>query len=174
MHDPDARCANLLGAASVSVAEVVRVAVERVVGVGGAVPAALVTIDAYSGNSIEQLRAALGISQPGTVRLVDRLEREGWAQRRAGKGRAVALVLTPAGRRVVKRLLAARDEALAEMLAPLEPSERGELMPLLEKLVAAQTHERADLEHLCRLCQRKVCEDCPVAGALRSRAAEAR
>jgi MarR family transcriptional regulator, negative regulator of the multidrug operon emrRAB len=167
MHIPDARCANLLGAASVSVSEAVTDAVERAVGVGGALPAALVTIDAYPHRSIEELRTALGISQPGTVRLVDRLEREGWAQRRAGHGRAVAVTLTPAGRRVVKRLLVARDEALAAALEPLGATERGQLMPILEKLLAAQTGERRDLEHICRLCHRSSCEACPVAGALR-------
>jgi DNA-binding MarR family transcriptional regulator len=169
MHFPDPRCANLLGAASLSVADTVRQAVERAVGLGGAVPAALVTIDAYPGHSIEQLRAALALSQPGTVRLVDRLEREGWAERRSGAGRSVALVLTPAGRGVVRKLLAARDEALAEMLEPLQPSERDQLVPLLEKVLAARTHERRDLEHLCRLCRRRACEHCPVAAELRRR-----
>jgi DNA-binding MarR family transcriptional regulator len=77
MHPLGDRCANLLGAASLSVAGAVRDAVERTVGLGGAVPAALVTIDAFPRHNIEQLRAALGISQPGTVRLVDRLEGEG-------------------------------------------------------------------------------------------------
>jgi DNA-binding MarR family transcriptional regulator len=166
MHIPDSRCANLLGAACLSVSEAVTEAVERAVGVGGALPAALVTIDAYPHRSIEQLRTALGISQPGTVRLVDRLEREGWAQRKAGDGRAVAVALTPAGRRVVTRLLAARDEALAEVLEPLGPTERRQLVPVLEKLLATQTRERRDLEHLCRLCHRSACQSCPVAGAL--------
>jgi MarR family transcriptional regulator, negative regulator of the multidrug operon emrRAB len=166
MHIPDARCANLLGAACVSVSEAVTDAVERAVGVGGALPAALITIDAYPHRSIEELRTALGISQPGTVRLVDRLEREGWAQRKAGDGRAVAVTLTPSGRRVVKRLLAARDEALAGALEPLGVAERRQLMPILEKLLAAQTRERRDLEHICRLCHRSSCESCPVAGAL--------
>src|SRR3712207_2247457 len=129
MHVPDARVANLLGAASLSVADAVRRAVEEAVGAGGAIPAGLVTIDAYPGHSIEQLRAALGLSQPGAVRLVDRLEREGWAERRSGTGRSVALFLTPAGRRVVRRLLSARDAALAELLEPLEPAERDQLGP---------------------------------------------
>jgi MarR family transcriptional regulator, negative regulator of the multidrug operon emrRAB len=167
MHIPDERCANLLGAACLSVSEAVTKAVEGAVGVGGAVPAALVTIDAYPNRGIEQLRSALGISQPGTVRLVDRLEDEGWAKRRAGDGRAVAVTLTPAGRRVVTRLLTARDEALRELLEPLGPTERDQLTPVLEKLLAAQTRERRDLEHLCRLCHRSACESCPVAGALR-------
>jgi DNA-binding MarR family transcriptional regulator len=166
MHIPGDRCGNLLGAVSLSVVEAVRESVERAVGVGGAVPAALVTIDAYPGQSIEQLRASVGLSQPGAVRLVDRLEREGWAKRGSGQGRAVALSLTAAGRRVVARLLTAREEALAGLMEPLGPEERSRLTPLLEKLLAGQTHERRDLEHLCRLCRREVCERCPVAGAL--------
>jgi hypothetical protein len=53
------------------------------------------------------------------------------------------------------------------MLESLEPDEQRQLAPLLEKLLAARTHDRHQLEHLCRLCQRRVCEQCPVAGALR-------
>jgi hypothetical protein len=67
----------------------------------------------------------------------------------------------------VARLLVARDEALIELLEPLAPAERDQLEGLLEKLLAAQTRERRDLEHLCRLCRRSVCERCPVAAALR-------
>jgi MarR family transcriptional repressor of emrRAB len=169
MHSPADRLANLVGAASLAIADAIREAVEQAVGLGGAVPAALVTIDAYPRHSIEQLRAALGLSQPGTVRLVDRLEHQGWAERRAGEGRAVALVLTPAGRRVVKKLLAAREHALSEMLDRLGPGERAQLAPVLEKLLASRTHQRRDLEHLCRLCQREACDDCPVATTLRAR-----
>jgi hypothetical protein len=58
---------------------------------------------------------------------------------------------------MVKKLLAARDAAPGEMLEPLEARERDQLMPVLEKLLAAQTHERRDLEHLCRLCRRVAC-----------------
>ena len=169
MHPLDARLENLLGAASLAVAEAIREAVEREVGFGGAVPAALVTIDAYPGRGIEQLRAALGLSQPGTVRLVDRLEQEGWAERGSGQGRSVALRLTPAGRGIVEELLLARERTLSAMLEPLTRTERARLMPVLEKLLGAQTHERRDLEHLCRLCQREACENCPVAATLRSR-----
>jgi MarR family transcriptional repressor of emrRAB len=116
---------------------------------------------------MEALRAALGISQPGVVRLVERLETQGWVRRDSDNGRAVALEVTPAGRRVVTKLLAARNTALAAMLDPLEPEEQRQLTPLLEKLLAARTHDRRQLERLCRLCQRRVCEQCPVAGALR-------
>jgi MarR family transcriptional repressor of emrRAB len=167
MHLREQRIANLLGAASLAVADSVREAVEGATGFGGALPAALVTLAAYPRRNMEALRAALGISQPGVVRLVERLETQGWVRRDSDNGRAVALEVTAAGRRVVTKLLAARDTALAAMLDPLEPEEQRQLTPLLEKLLAARTHDRRQLERLCRLCQRRVCEQCPVAGALR-------
>jgi DNA-binding MarR family transcriptional regulator len=167
MHSPDLRTANLLGAASLATSDAVRAAVESAVGFGGAVPAALVTIDALPGRSMESLRAALGISQPGIVRLVERVEAEGWVRRRQRTGRAVALELTAAGRRVVARLLEARDAALAASLESLGEAERRRLAALLEKLLDAQTKERVDVERLCRLCRRAVCERCPVAHAVR-------
>lgn len=165
MHSPASRPANLLGAASLAVADAVRGAAEDACGLGGAVPAALVTLDAYPGRSMEALRVALGISQPGVVRLVERMQQRGWIRRRP-QGRAVALSLTPAGREAAQRLLAARDEALARMLEPLDAAERAQLEPLLEKLLAAHTSERRDLERLCRLCHREACPACPVDLAL--------
>jgi MarR family transcriptional regulator, negative regulator of the multidrug operon emrRAB len=165
MHYHPTRPANLLGAASLAVADAVRAAVEDAVGLGGAVPAALVTLDAYPGRSMEALRAALGISQPGVVRLVERMEQRGWVRRRS-QGRAVALSLTAAGEAAVAKLLRARDDALGRMLEPLDPGEREQLQPLLAKLLAARTGERRDLERLCRLCDRGVCDACPVDLAL--------
>ena len=167
MHYRSPRTGNLLGASSLAVADAVRDAVENAIGFGGALPAALVTIDAYPRRSMESLRIALGISQPGVVRLVERLETEGWVRRRPAKGRAVALELTASGRRAAARLLKARDNALARLLEPLSSDECRQLAPLLEKLLAAQTHDRRRLEQLCRLCQRPACHQCPVAGALR-------
>jgi DNA-binding MarR family transcriptional regulator len=166
MHVPGNRTANLLGAASLAVADSVHEAVEGATGFGGALPAALVTLAAYPSRNMEALRNALGISQPGVARLVERLEAQGWVRRDSANGRAVALQVTPSGRRVVTKLLGARDAALAGMLDSLDPDEQRQLAPLLEKLLAARTFDRHQLEHLCRLCQRRVCEQCPVAGAL--------
>src|SRR5688572_21692095 len=67
----DGRVANLLGALALEAADVQEAAARPVVGQGGAAAAALVTIAAHPGRSIEQLRAPLGLSQPGAVRLVD-------------------------------------------------------------------------------------------------------
>src|SRR3954447_5020093 len=124
MHAQTPRTANLVGAWSLVVADAVTRATERRTGLGGAVPAALVTIGAYRDQSIEELRGALGLSQPGTVRLVDRLESEGWVQRRPGRRpRTVALALTPAGRRMFRRVVAARERTVAELIAPLRADE---------------------------------------------------
>jgi DNA-binding MarR family transcriptional regulator len=130
------------------------------------VPAALVTLDAYPDRSMEALRAALGISQPGAVRLVERMEQRGWVRRRSADGRTTALSLTASGRRTVGKALQARDDALGRLLEPLDAAERRALEPLLAKLLAAQTGERRDLERLCRLCHRDACDRCPVDLAL--------
>jgi DNA-binding MarR family transcriptional regulator len=166
MHYRPSRPANLLGAASLAVTEAVREAAEQAVGLGGAVPAALVTIDAYPDRSMEALRAALGISQPGVTRLVERIEQRGWVRKRPTDGRAVALSLTASGSRTVAALLRARDDALGRVLQPLDAAEQRRLEPLLAKLLAAQTGSRRDLEQLCRLCHRDACDRCPVDRAL--------
>lgn len=164
---PSLRTPNLAGAWSLAVADAIRRAVEGVTGIGGAVPAALVTIDAYPRRTMEELRTALRLSQPGTLRLVERLENEGWVRREVGPRRAAGLVLTAAGRRTKDRLLLARDHALSQLLEPLSQPERSQLAGLLEKLLAAQTDDYVALARLCRLCQRAACERCPVSAALR-------
>jgi DNA-binding MarR family transcriptional regulator len=170
-----ARDANLLGAWSLAVADAVREATEGVTGLGGAVPGALVTLDAYPGRSVEDLRAALGLSQPGAVRLVDRLEQEGWARRRPGDGRALALGLTANGRRAATRLLAEREKAIEALLEPLGERDRQSLERLLEKLLRPRAAARCDPEFMCRLCERRACPSCPVArGAREGRADAAR
>jgi DNA-binding MarR family transcriptional regulator len=162
-----ARAANLLGAVALDAAGVLDAATRPVVGQAGAAAAALVTIAAHPGRSIERLRAPLGLSQPGAVRLVERLADLGWVER-AGPGgrRGLELRLTPEGEAILDELLLARRAALTELLGPLTPDEREQLSGLLEKLLAARTSGRPDLERLCRLCEWRICERCPVAGAV--------
>jgi DNA-binding MarR family transcriptional regulator len=164
----DARTANLLGALALEAAGAQEAAATPVVGQAGAAASALITIAAHPGRSIEALRAPLGLSQPGAVRLVERLVTQGWVER-AGPGgrRGFELRLTPEGEAVLHDLLAARRAALAGLLDPLSDRERGQLARLLEKLLAARTDDRADLERLCRLCEWRICRRCPVARAAR-------
>jgi MarR family transcriptional repressor of emrRAB len=159
-----ARTANLVGAWSLVVADAVTRSTQRETRLGGAVPAALVTIRAYRDQSIEELRGALGLSQPGTVRLVDRLVAEGWVERRPGRRpRTVALALTPAGRRMTRRVIAARERAIRELIAPLAADEAEVLERALERVLHARGRRGRDPERVCRLCERAVCDRCPVA-----------
>jgi MarR family transcriptional regulator, negative regulator of the multidrug operon emrRAB len=162
-----ARLANLVGALSLEAAGALETATRPVVGQAGAAAAALVTIAAHPGRTIEQLRAPLGLSQPGATRLVERLTGAGWVER-AGPGgrRGLALELTPRGQAALDELLAARRAVLTELLAPLAPRERTQLTELLEKMLAARSGDRSDLERLCRLCEWRICDRCPVAGAV--------
>jgi MarR family transcriptional repressor of emrRAB len=167
MHDRSVRDRNLIGAFALAAADAMRRATEEAVGQGGASAAALVTIGAYPGRSLERLRVALEISQPGTVRLVERLEHAGWVERRPSAGRASALHLTAGGEALVDRLLYARERALAGVLEGVEPAAVAALAAAAEQALAARTSDRAALERQCRLCLRAACDDCPVAGALR-------
>jgi MarR family transcriptional regulator, negative regulator of the multidrug operon emrRAB len=165
MYSGDMRTTNLLGAVALEAGGVMET-VHGPVGETGAAASALVTIDAYPGRTIEQLRGPLGLSQPGAVRLVERLTAAGWVDRAGSRGRrGFELRLTTSGRAVVDELLTRRRAALDDLLAPLSEAERAQLEAILEKLLAARTHDRADLERLCRLCERRVCDRCPVAAA---------
>jgi DNA-binding MarR family transcriptional regulator len=162
-----ARTANLLGALALEAVHAQERATHAVVGQAGAAAAALVMIAATPGRSIEQLRGALGLSQPGATRLMDRLVQQGWIERAGATGRrGLSIRLTPAGERVLDDLLAARRAALTRLLEPLPAADLAQLATLLESLLAARTATRADLERLCRLCERRACAHCPVAHSL--------
>nr|WP_239479307.1 MarR family winged helix-turn-helix transcriptional regulator [Lichenicola cladoniae] len=69
--------------------------------------AAVVIIGHATGLSIDELRRVLGLSYPGTVRLVDRLVAAGLSVRSKAlrDRRAVALVLTEAGGNCISEIL---------------------------------------------------------------------
>ena len=83
----DDRLANLLGVTALAATDRLRSAVEADLGSGGSGPAALVHLQAYPGESVEALRRVLGISQPATVRIADRLAAAGLLERRPGADR---------------------------------------------------------------------------------------
>ena len=145
---------------------------------GGEAAAAMVAIGTFLGGaSIEELSVAMGLTHSTTVRLVDDLERRGEIAREPGSDRrSVSIVPTNQGRRLAARILAAREEAVGDFLAPLSDAERGQLEGLLAKLLEAQVCEGADPGNLCRICDAEACGHyegrCPVteaAKAMRSR-----
>lgn len=163
------RTANLLGALGLAVADRIGEAARQAMGHAGETPAALVVIGYGLGPSNDQLRRILGLSHPGSVRLVDRLVADGLVERREGRDRrAIALHLTPRGHVLRETLLKDRLAAIRPVLEPLSADEAQTLAALLHKLLTALP--ATDLERctLCRLCDNSVCRDCPIPADFRS------
>ncbi|MDV2991558.1 MAG: hypothetical protein N4J56_001212 [Chroococcidiopsis sp. SAG 2025] len=161
----DERTSNLLGALALSVMDAFNAVVTNSAGYGGETPAALVTLGAEPGLSINQLRQILNLSHPGTVRLIDRLEKEGLVERRSGaNGRTLALFLTDTGSERRKAILLERRQQVQIAINSLTPNERQQLTALLEKMLTAMTTNELQAFTICRLCEEEVCpgDRCPV------------
>jgi DNA-binding MarR family transcriptional regulator len=168
------RLENLLGALAVGLSDAVTSAADTATGHAGAMGAALATLAQEPGLGIEQLRVPLGRTQSATVRVVDQLVAEGYAERRPGRDqRSIAVFLTAKGTRAAGRVLASREQVLSEALAGLTPGERKALTATLEKVLTAITPDRALADQICRLCDLAACPQraCPVELAARTRKA---
>jgi DNA-binding MarR family transcriptional regulator len=168
----NARDANLLGTLSLAVANRMEQAVASPL--GPSAPAALSALESYlGGEPIDALRQALALTHSGAVRLVDRLEDAGLAQRRPGPdGRSVAVTLTAAGEDAAEAVRAAREQTLEDALGVLGEDERATLTRLHEKLLAGLTGDRGSARRMCRLCDVEACGHdrgtCPVTEARRA------
>lgn len=157
------RTANLLGVVGLEVAGRIEDTARRILRHAGETPAALVVIGYGMGPSNDQLRRILGLSHPGTVRLVDRLVADGLVERREGRDRrAIALHLSDRGAALREDLLAGRLAAIRPLLTPLTAPEQESLAALLHKLLSSMETTDWDRRTLCRLCDDRVCTDCPI------------
>ncbi|MBD3887628.1 MarR family transcriptional regulator [Phormidium tenue FACHB-886] len=159
------RSLNLLGALALGLSDRFHTAVETSTGYGGETPAAIVSLGTEPGISINMLRQILNLSHPGTVRLIDRLEKEGFVERRPGTdGRTLALFLTEAGRQQRQVILEQRQQQLEVALNSLTAAEQQQLTTLVEKMLTAMTTGEMLANALCRLCEVEVCPQdcCPV------------
>ena len=159
------RLENLVGALAVAVSGSIASAVETAAGHTGSMGAALATLAQEPGLSIEQLRVPLGRTQSATVRVVDQLVAEGYAERRPGRdNRSVAVFLTGKGAQAAARVLGGREDALTAALSTLSLGERKTFTATMEKVLAAITTDRAHADHICRLCDLSACPErvCPV------------
>ncbi|MFF4879830.1 MarR family winged helix-turn-helix transcriptional regulator [Micromonospora sp. NPDC000668] len=165
--------ANLLGALALLVGSRMRASVSSSVGAGGALAEALVVLKDQPGATAEWLGQVLGLSQPGAAHLVRRLREQGWVERRAGAdARSRALHLTPEGARAADRVLQARDQALNALLAPLPAGQRHQLADIARALMHDEVTDARSLAHLCRLCDRTRCPQCPVDAGFRERSGD--
>lgn len=157
------RTANLLGVVGLAVADRIEAAARDILAHAGETPAALVVIGYGTGPSNDQMRRVLGLSHPGTVRLIDRLVADGLVERREARDkRAIALYLTKRGKALREQLLKERLASIRELLAPLTSAEQEAFAALLHKMLSSM--ETTDMERrtLCRLCDNRVCTNCPI------------
>jgi DNA-binding MarR family transcriptional regulator len=170
------RAGNLLGVLALSVAD--RTA--EAVGHPPSTAAALIALKEFLVEpSVDRLKNVLGLTPSGTVRLVDRLEQQGWVQRGPGPdGRTVALRLTDAGRAEAEKTGAARGAVLEGVLSTLNAEERSVLEGLLETLTPGLMRGPGATRWMCRMCDMTACGRpegrCPVANAARARYGQSR
>ena len=84
------------------------------------------------------MAAQLGIDTPGVTRKTQQLERLGLVTRcrDAADARTSWVQLTPDGRQVLCRFLAARRQSLAQLLAAWPAADRGKLARLLTRFTS--------------------------------------
>lgn len=94
---------------------------------------------AHEGTIQQQIGAAMGIDPSTMVALVDQLERAGLAERRPRPQdrRAREVLITPKGRRTLKRARKLAEGVEDDVLRGLSPTERRQLVTLLRKAFAA-------------------------------------
>lgn len=163
MLDMIDRTANLLGVVGLAVSDRIEDTARDILNHAGETPAALVVIGYGSGPSNDQLRRILGLSHPGTVRLIDRLVADGLVERRKAKDkRAIALHLTARGQVLREKLLAGRIAAIRSLLLPLTESEQEAFAVLLHKMLTSMDTTKTERRTLCRLCDNRICTNCPI------------
>ena len=136
------RLENLLGALVIALGDALGAEVETVAGRPGATAAALAVLAQEPGLGIEQLKLPLRRTQSATVRVVDQLVADGYAERRPGRDRrSVSVFLTEPGTAAAAGLLDRRYQVLRDVVAALDPDERAALSTTLEKMLGAMTED---------------------------------
>jgi len=164
----DARTINLLGAFVTGLSDQLNRRIEEKTEVFGEVPAALVAIAYNEGRTVDYLSKTLTLSHSWTVRVVEKLEKEGLVEKRTGMDkRAVALFVTTQGGKKVKGIVRARREFLDGILAALPVKEHKQLASMLERMLEISTTDYYSGEAICKLCEVDACPQgrCPVAAS---------
>ena len=160
---------NRLGALALVLTDRAGEAVARASGCSESAAACLSAIHHFLDDpTIELLAQVVGLSHSGTVRLVDRLERDGRVLRRPGADRrATVISLTDAGRQTARELASARTQVLGNALQTLTSDEQRVLDSLVGRVLVAMMREPGANGWMCRLCDTHGCGraagECPVA-----------
>jgi DNA-binding MarR family transcriptional regulator len=169
------RTANLLGALSLVVHDRLMEAISDATGQNESAAAALSSLENFVDQpSVGLLHRMLGLTPSGAVRLVDRLEAEGYLQRGGGAdGRSTRVHLTRTGRRAARKVTTARAQVLDHALSTLSAEERQVFESLLSRLLVGMMRGPDARRFMCRLCDARACGHaegrCPVRNAARER-----
>lgn len=167
----DNKIENVAGALALAISDDLLRAAEAEAPEPGQAAAAIALLAHAPRMPIEKLRRALGLSHPGTVRLIDRLEKQGLVLRGPSDvdGRAVALTLTREGKKRCRAILRARKGVLERAMQSLTPAEKTLFGRLADKLLRAVLRSEDHAWAMCRLCDDGICTECPVEAELRIR-----
>lgn len=137
----------------------------------GPAASAIALLGHEPGLSIAELSIGVGLTHPGTVRLVDRLVADGMIERRADEndGRIRSLHLTANGERACKAILAARGKVVEKAIRTLAPDDLHLLERLSEQMLKGLLTDENHALRVCRLCDYSACERCPVDQEITSR-----
>jgi DNA-binding MarR family transcriptional regulator len=124
---------------------------------------ALTLVGQHDGCSLEWLQHRVGLTQSGTVRLVDRLSGRRLIERVAAPGRSVPLRLTDAGREVLDAWAGVRDRAADDVLAALNQPQREQFLNAIRVALLNTPRDRRTADATCGACTWLACgSDCPV------------
>jgi DNA-binding MarR family transcriptional regulator len=164
--------ANRLGAVAVTLSDAIREATEVATGMGGGIPAVLISLREWAdGRSVDVLAEAMRVSHSRAVRVVDRLEAAGLARRESdpSDGRRALVWLEPPGRELAERALDARARVLGGVVAGFDDSDVRHLERLLGALLDVTTVDVRAARGTCRFCDAGACGHfdggCPVTRA---------
>lgn len=161
----DLRLVNLLGAFAVALSDAIRrTSAERTM-LPEPLPAALIQIGSFSGDSSERLSKNIALSQSATARVIQRLKENGLLNIEASTQdrRAIKLKLTELGERQRSEALAARAEVISGITSLLSSGEKELLTKVIERVFPIVVPDRSTSDFTCRYCDIKSCpqECCP-------------
>lgn len=156
---------NRLGALAVALSDLMQASLPAEVPAEGPDAAALNTVLQSPGLRVEDLAAILGMSHSGTVRVVDRLVRQGLVTRRPrpDDARSVSLHITAHGQELGDAVQARRLAALQTLVETLPAGAQGWLTATIEELLRVLADNPAAANRICRLCEERLCtpDICP-------------
>jgi DNA-binding MarR family transcriptional regulator len=153
------QAANLLGALALTLADRLEHAVTAAARLSSSDAAALSALHHFLDSpNVGLLARVLGLSSPGAVRLLDRLQRDGLARRVAGTdGRVTSVALTAAGHRRAQAVTRARSALAERALEALSPAEQRQFGVLAGKILAGLIGPAGATRWTCRLCDLAPC-----------------